>query len=306
LIVVESTAPIFVAGKSGQLGRCLSDIARRRNIRIVVAGRPDFDIGQPKSIDRALNAVAPQIIINAAAYTAVDKAEIELERCYLVNRDGARQLAAAAWRRNVPFIQISTDYVFDGQKSSPYREDDGTAPLGVYGRTKLEGEKAVLAAHPEALILRTSWVYSPFGSNFVKTMLRLAESRPLLRVVDDQRGCPTSAHDLAAALLDIVPQILEAGATRRAGIYHLSGTGQTTWHGFAAEILANVKRRGWRVPALEAITTADYPTLAQRPANSVLDCTKMERAFGIKLPTWSTSVADCINQLTTHKELQPC
>ena len=208
---MESAAPIFVAGKSGQLGRCLSDIARRRNIRIAVAGRPDFDIEQSESIDRVLNAVTPQIIINAAAYTAVDKAETEPERCYLVNRDGAGQLAAAAWRRKVPFIHISTDYVFDGRKPSPYREDDGTTPLGVYGDSKLEGELAVLAAHPEALILRTSWVYSPFGSNFVKTVLQLAESRPLLRVVDDQRGCPTSAHDLAAALLDIVPPTFRNG-----------------------------------------------------------------------------------------------
>jgi dTDP-4-dehydrorhamnose reductase len=303
---MESAAPIFVAGRSGQLGRCLSDIASRRNIRIAAAGRPDFDIEQPEFVDRVLNSVTPQIIINAAAYTAVDKAETEPERCYAVNRDGAGQLAAAAWRRKVPFIHISTDYVFDGQKSSPYREDDGTAPLGVYGRSKLEGEKAVLVAHPEALILRTSWVYSPFGSNFVKTILRLAESRPLLQVVDDQRGCPTSAHDLAAALLDIVPQLLEAGAERRAGIYHLSGTGQTTWYGFAAEILANIKNRGRRIPALKAIRTADYPTLAQRPANSALDCAKVECAFGIKLPPWSASVADCTNELTKHKELQPC
>lgn len=303
---MKNAAPIFVAGKSGQLARCLSDFARRLELPIAVAGRPEFDIELPESIDSVLNKLKPKIIINAAAYTAVDKAETEPERCYFVNRDGAGRLAEAALRRKVPFIHISTDYVFDGQKASPYREDDRTAPLGVYGCSKLEGEQAVLAAHPEALILRTSWVYSPFGSNFVKAILQLAESRPLLRVVDDQRGCPTSAHDLAAALLDIVLQLLEAGARRRAGIYHLSGTGQTTWYGFAAEILANVKKRGWRVPALEAITTADYPTLAQRPANSALDCAKVERAFGIKLPPWSASVADCINQLTTHKELQPC
>jgi dTDP-4-dehydrorhamnose reductase len=306
LIVVKIAAPIFVAGKSGQLAQCLSDIARRRELPIAVAGRSGFDIELPESIDNVLNKLNPKIIINAAAYTAVDKAETEPERCFFVNRDGAGRLAEAAWRRKVPFIHISTDYVFDGQKSSPYREDDGTAPLGVYGRSKLEGEQAVLAAHPEALILRTSWLYSPFGSNFVKTMLQLSESRPLLRVVDDQRGCPTSAHDLAAALLDIVPQLFEACAERRAGIYHLSGTGQTTWFGFATQILANIKKRGRRIPALKAITTADYPTLAQRPANSALDCAKVECAFGIKLPPWSASVADCINELTKHKDLQPC
>jgi dTDP-4-dehydrorhamnose reductase len=306
LIVVKNAAPIFVAGKSGQLAQCLSHIARRRALPIAVAGRPEFDIELPELIDSVLNKLKPKIIINAAAYTAVDKAETEPERCYFVNRDGAGRLAEAAWRRKLPFIHISTDYVFDGQKASPYREDDRTAPLGVYGCSKLEGEHSVLAAHPEALILRTSWVYSAFGSNFVKTILQLAETQPLLPVVDDQHGGPTSAHDLAAALFDIVPQLLEAGAERRAGIYHLSGTGQTTWYGFAAEILANIKKRGRRIPALKAIRTADYPTLAQRPANSALDCAKVECAFGIKLPPWSASVADCTNELTKHKELQPC
>ena len=303
---MENLAPILVVGKSGQLGRCLSDIASRRNLPFAVAGRPDLDIEQPKSIDRILSSVTPQVVINAAAYAAVDNAETDSDHCYGVNRDGAGYLAAAAWRRKLPFIHISTDYVFDGQKSLPYREDDRAAPLGVYGRSKLEGEQAVLAAHPEALIFRTSWIYSPFGSNFVKTILRLAESRPLLQIVNDQQGCPTSARDLAVALVDIVPQFLQASDRRHAGLYHLSGTGQTTWFGFASEILAGVKNRGWHVPPLQAIATADYPTLAQRPANSALDCAKVERVFGIKLPPWQVSLRNCIDQLTTQRELQPC
>jgi dTDP-4-dehydrorhamnose reductase len=304
---LEHPAVILVAGRSGQLGRCLSETASRRRMRITVGGRPDFDIENPESIDHVLDTVSPQIIINAAAYTAVDKAETEAAHCFSVNRDGAGLLARAAWRRNVPFIHISTDYVFDGQKSSPYREDDSPAPLNVYGRSKFEGERAVLAAHPQALILRTSWVYSSFGSNFVKTMLRLADSQPSLRVVDDQIGCPTSAHDLAVAIIDIVPQVLAVdGARPHARLYHLSGTGQTSWYGLAAEIFASVKKRGWRVPAVEPVLTVDYPTLAQRPANSVLDCSEVQRAFGVKLPHWSASVEACINQLTAQVDLQAC
>ena len=202
---MASAVPILVVGKSGQLGRCLFEAASCRNIRVIVAGRPDFDIEHRETVDRALTAFDPGVLINAAAYTAVDKAETEPEpeRCYAANCDGARRFAAVAWRYNVPFIHISTDYVFDGRKPSPYHEDDLTAPHGVYGRSKLEGERAVLAVHPDALILRTSWLYSAFGSNFLTTMLRLAQSRPTLRFVNDQCGCPTSAHELAAALPDI-------------------------------------------------------------------------------------------------------
>jgi len=299
-------APILVVGKSGQLARCLFEAAGRRNIPLIVAGRPDVDIEQLESIDRALTTFCPGIIINAAAYTAVDKAEAEPERCYAVNHAGARQLAEAASRRNVPLIHVSTDYVFDGQKPSPYSEEDPTAPLGVYGRSKLEGDQAVLAEHPKALILRTSWVYSVYGSNFVTTMLRLAQSQPSLRVVEDQIGCPTSAHDLAAALLDISTELLGGEGRDLAGIYHLSGTGQTTWYRLAAEIFASAKARGQQEPDLVAIKTADYPTRARRPPNSVLNCTKVDQTFGVKLPPWQTSVTTCINRLLKKEELQRC
>ncbi len=212
-------------------------------------------------------------------------------------------MAASAW---VSWRwRVDRDYVFDGQKPSPYREDP-TAPLGVYGRSKLEGEQAVLAAHPDALILRTSWVYSAFGSNFLTTMLRLAQTRSSLRIVDDQHGCPTSAHALAVALLDVSSKLSAVGGRRRAGIYHLSSTGQTTWHGLAAEIFASAKARGLRVPDLEAIATAEYPTLAQRPANSRLDCAKVNQTFGVELPDWSDSVTDCVNRVIEQQELQPC
>lgn len=294
---MQSGAPVFVAGKSGQLARCLAAVASCCDVRVVTAGRPEFDIQDGNSIDRIINDVAPQAVINAAAYTAVDKAESEPEHCYAINRDGAGQLAATAWRRGVPFIHVSTDYVFDGCQSSPYREDDDTAPLGAYGRSKQEGEAAVLAAHPEAIVVRTSWLYSSFASNFVTTMLKLGHARSVVRVVADQHGCPTSAHDLASALLDIARQVSQAAGADRAGVYHLAGTGQTTWCGLAAKVFANGKNRGWRVPVLEPITTAEYPTPARRPANSVLDCAKIKRSFGIELPPWSESVAACVNRL---------
>ena len=202
---MKGATPIFVAGKSGKLARSLCDIAAQRDIHIVAAGRPDFDIEHSKSIDRALNVVAPQVIINAAAYTAVDKAETEPERCYFVNCDGAARLAAAAWRRRVPFIHVSTDYVFDGRKTSPYREDDETAPLGVYGWSKLAGEQAVFAAHPQASILRTS------GSTVVWIKLsRRCCNWPKAGIYCETLTISADAHiahDLAAALLNLVPQL---------------------------------------------------------------------------------------------------
>ena len=202
------------------------------------------------SVEQAARAVEPSAIVNAAAYTAVDRAESEPERAFAINRDGAERLAVEAQRLGVPLIQISTDYVFDGRKSSPYTEEDAAAPLGVYGRSKLEGEAAVLNACPAALVLRTSWVYSPYGHNFVKTMLRLAETRDHVRVVDDQWGSPTAANDLANAILDILGQLGGEGFGSRAGIYHLAAQGETTWHGFASAIFAGWARA--RAPGDEA------------------------------------------------------
>ena len=299
-----STGLILVAGKSGQLGRCLLEAAGSRSIRVVLAGRPTFDIEYGRSIDAFLSAVSPGLIVNAAAYTAVDKAETKSARCYAVNRDGAAELAAAAWRRGLPLIHVSTDYVFDGKKTSPYHEDDATGPTGVYGRSKLEGEQGVRRAHPEAMIFRTSWLYSVFGTNFLSTMLRLARSRPDLRVVDDQHGCPTSAHDLAAALLDIASTTLDDRG--RPGVYHLSGEGEATWYGLTKKIFDRAKACGRQVPLLTPITTADYPTPARRPANSVLDCGKVARELGVRLRPWPEAVADCVSRIIGNEELQRC
>jgi dTDP-4-dehydrorhamnose reductase len=216
-----------------------------------------------------------------------------------VNRDGAGALATAAARQKIPFIHVSTDYVFDGRKDAPYREDDIPCPLGAYGRSKLAGEAAVQAACPAAVILRTSWIYSPFGQNFVRTMLRLAQSSESVQVVDDQHGAPTAAADLAGAILDLIERLAakNPGGRESGGIYHLANAGETTWHGFAAAIFAGWSRRGHRVPTLEPITTAQYPTPARRPHNSRLDCSKIAHVFGLRLPPWQDSLERCLDEL---------
>ena len=298
--------PILVAGKSGQLARCLRDLAFLRNVPMVAVGRPELDLENGEGIDRVTAAVEPSAIVNAAAYTAVDRAEAEPGRAFAVNCDGAALLADAATRRGIPFIQISTDYLFDGSKRSPYREDDLTAPLNVYGASKLAGEAAVLRACPGAAVIRTSWVYSPYGNNFVRTMLRLSETQAVVRVVHDQYGAPTSAADLAAATLAIVERLRSASGSGEAGVYHLAGEGETSWHGFAAAIFASLARRGRRVPKLQAITAAEYPTPARRPKNSCLDSSKAERIFGVRLPPWRSSLEECLDQLEMPKELHTC
>jgi dTDP-4-dehydrorhamnose reductase len=298
--------PILVAGKSGQLARCLLDSAVLHNVPMVAVGRPELDLENGEGIDRVMAAVEPSAIVNAAAYTAVDRAEAESERAFAVNCDGATLLAAGAARRGIPFIQISTDYVFDGSKRSPYREDDVPAPQNVYGSSKLAGEIAVLKACPGAAVIRTSWVYSPYGNNFVRTMLRLSDEQPVVRIVEDQRGTPTSATDLAVAILAIVEQLRSANGCDGAGIYHLAGDGETSWHGFATAVFASLARRGRRVPTLQAITTAEYPTPARRPKNSCLDSSRAERVFGVRLPPWRSSLEECLDQLEMPKELHAC
>lgn len=291
--------PLLVAGKSGQLARSLVQEAFRREVALVALGRPQLDITDPESVAHAVAEYAPRAIVNAAAYTAVDQAEAESALAMAVNRDGAGALAAAAARRRVPFIHVSTDYVFDGRKDAPYREEDAPSPLGAYGRSKLAGEGTVRAGCPAAVILRTSWLYSRFGQNFVTTMLRLAATREIVRVVDDQHGAPTAAPDLARAILDLAERLagMDAPDAQPGGVYHLAAAGETTWHGFAAAIFAGWARRGRRVPALEPITTAQYPTAARRPQNSRLDCSKIARAFGLRLPAWQGSLETCLDEL---------
>jgi dTDP-4-dehydrorhamnose reductase len=297
--------PILVAGRRGQLALCLHDRAAKQNTPIVLKGRPDLDLQNAMDVERVVAAVNPTAIVNAAAFTAVDEAEDERTHAFRINRDGAAYLAAAAQLREIPFVHISTDYVFDGHKQSPYLEDDATAPLNVYGRSKLEGETAVRIACPQAVVIRTSWIYSPYGHNFLRSMVRLSTTKPTVKVVNDQHGAPTSALDLSAAILNIVRQLKSAQTSDTGGIYHLAAQGETTWHGFAAEIFAGLSRRGHTVPELRAIATAERPTPARRPQYSCLDSSKAQRVFGVRLSPWRDSLDVSLYELTKRLELTP-
>jgi dTDP-4-dehydrorhamnose reductase len=279
---------ILVTGGTGQLAGAL---ARLRPGEVVVTGRPAFDFDRPGSIGEAVAAVKPALVINAAAWTAVDLAEKEPEAAARANHAGPGLLAEACRRHGAGLIHVSTDYVFDGAKGAPYVETDPTNPTGVYGATKLAGEHAVLASLPGAVILRTAWVYAEHGKNFVLTMLNAAKRMPRLRVVADQIGCPTNADDLAAACLGVADRMLAApGNHDLGGIYHATGRGETSWHGFAQAIFAAAARDGWPSPPVDAILTADWPTPARRPADSRLDCGKLLRVFGVSLPAWQPSL----------------
>jgi dTDP-4-dehydrorhamnose reductase len=289
---------IAVIGATGQVARALQRAAKASGVALVAAGRPQADIGDSGSLERFFAAVRPSLVINAAAYTGVDKAESECAAAHTINCAGPAALAALCGSAGVPLIHISTDYVFDGTKRAPYVEDDACAPLSVYGRAKAEGEVAIRAACRRHVIVRTAWVYGPDGQNFLKTMLRLGAERDALRVVADQHGTPTSADHLAVALLDIAAAVTVAGEAATWGTYHLTAAGETTWHGFATEIFRLERDAGRRVPRLEAITTQEYPTPAVRPQYSVLDTRKIANTFGIALPPWQAGVADCIKRLS--------
>ncbi|MDX2308705.1 MAG: dTDP-4-dehydrorhamnose reductase [Hyphomicrobium sp.] len=287
---------LLVTGRNGQLALCLAELAAARGADLLAFGRPELDISDPRSVENALEAHSPDLVINAAAYTAVDKAEGEPGEAQRVNALGAANVARAAAGRGLPLVHISTDYVFDGTKPAPYVETDATGPIGVYGRSKLEGEDAVRASGGRHVILRTAWVYSPFGNNFLKTMLRLAATRPELTVVDDQIGNPTYAPDLARAILDIAPRLI-SDDNMPWGTFHAAGTGDVSWCGFAREIVRCSTARGGPSADVRAIQTKDYPTPARRPANSRLDTTKLKSTFGITLPCWQEGVEDCVARL---------
>jgi dTDP-4-dehydrorhamnose reductase len=286
--------PVVVFGAAGQVGH---ELLNQPPIGVPVAGfaHADVDISDSAAVGAVVARLAPSVIVNAAAYTAVDKAESDVERAFAVNEQGARNLAQAATSQGSTLIHISTDYVFDGRKREPYVEDDPVGPLGVYGRSKLAGEQAVVARCERHIILRTAWVCGTHGSNFVKTMLRLAGERDLVRVVSDQRGTPTSASDLAAAIFAIIARLSEDH--RAFGTFHLTNSGATTWHGVAAHIFAWLAANGRAAPRLEAITTAEYPTPAARPSYSILDCGRISQAYGIALRPWENALDDILGGL---------
>ena len=289
---------LLIAGWQGQIARALVEMAPGRpDVMGCAVGRAALDICEAKSIERALSAISPTVVINSAAYTAVDKAESEPERAFALNRDGARLLAEASAKRGIPMIHISTDYVFDGTKHGAYSEDDPTSPATVFGRSKLEGEEAVRATNPKHLILRTSWIFSPTGRNFVRTMLAQAGEHESVRVVDDQRGSPTYAPHLVTAILDLAAMASKPDAALPWGVFNAANTGTTTWRGFAEEVFERSRELGGPSAKVEPIRSTDYPTPAARPANSELDCSKLERTFGLRLPAWQTGVAECVERI---------
>jgi dTDP-4-dehydrorhamnose reductase len=290
---------LLVFGAAGQVGYEVSRAAWPASVELTTLDRKACDITKPAVVGGLIAQQRPDLVINLAAYTAVDRAESEPQLAWAGNCAGAAHIAAACGDGGIPLIHLSTDYVFDGTKPGPYREDDPVNPLGVYGRSKEAGERAVRAGAEHHIILRTAWVYGVHGANFVKTMLRLGAERPDLRVVADQQGCPTAAGDIASALIAIAGHI-DQGATSW-GTFHFTGDGATSWHGFAEEILDRAaKSPGWPTqsrPRVEAITTDQYPTPARRPMNSVLDCRKIREVFGISAPPWRTSLQKVLGEL---------
>ena len=270
-------------------------MARANSVPLKVLARPEADIAERGAVESAIARVKPSLVLNAAAYTKVDLAEKEPEAARRGNADGPRVLAEASAAAGLPLVHISTDYVFDGSKSVAYVESDPITPLGVYGETKAAGEQAVRDALPRHVILRTSWVYGEFGANFLKTMLRLAATKDELRVVADQRGCPTGTRDIAAAILHIAPRLIAGDAAW--GTYHFAGTGVATWHAFASRIVAAQAPLTGRKPPVTAITTADFPTPARRPANSELDSSLFERTFGFRARRWEDETDETVRAL---------
>ena len=289
---------ILVTGGTGQLATALAGLGGDCVRRV---GRPAFDFDQPETIKATFAAARPALVVNAAAYTAVDAAETDQAAAFRANRDGPDALARLCADAGVPLIHISTDYVYDGEKPAPYVETDPVGPRSVYGASKLAGETAVLASRARAIILRTAWVYAATGRNFVRTMLNLGQTRDSLRVVADQQGCPTAANDLAAAILAIARRIEDDGwDDAKAGVFHAAGAGETTWHGLAMAVFQEAARHGAKTPSsVAAITTAEYPTPARRPANSRLDCTRLANVFGYRFPDWHDSLVRTIAEIFT-------
>jgi dTDP-4-dehydrorhamnose reductase len=288
---------VVVIGQSGQLARCLAERVPD-GTDLSCLGRQVFDLAASSPDFGAVAALRPDVIINAAAYTAVDKAESDRDAAFALNAHGPARLAAFTAMQSIPLIHVSTDYVFDGTGSRAYREDDATAPLNVYGESKLAGEQAILAAQPRCIVLRTSWLFSVHDGNFVKTMLRLGQERRHLRIVADQTGCPTSAHDLADCIWQVAARIAApAAAFADWGMYHYAGAGATNWADFARTIFASPHVGLTGVPEIERVATADYPTPARRPLYSVLACAKLAGHLGIHPRPWQAALDDVLDRL---------
>lgn len=286
---------ILLTGGGGQVGTEFQRLAPP-GFEIVAPGRDQLELADPDSIAAFVSSRPWAAVINSGAYTAVDKAQTDPVTAWKVNALAPAAFAWATAQAGIPLIQLSTDYVFDGSKAAAYVEDDPVGPVSVYGASKEAGEQAVRTGNPRHLILRTAWVVSPHGANFIKTMLRLAETRDRLTVVDDQHGCPTSAADIASALAAIVSRMVD-DTTAPTGTYHFVNSGDATWCGFAREVFAQAQAKGLTVPTVEAIPTSAYPTPARRPANSRLDTAKLTRDFGVEPRDWRTAVSEVVETL---------
>jgi dTDP-4-dehydrorhamnose reductase len=286
---------IAVTGKQGQLAASLLERAHHHDVEVVAIGRPELDLANSNSVWPAIAVTSPDAIVNAAAYTAVDKAEQEPDVAMAVNGEGAAAVADAAKGLGVPLVQISTDYVFDGAATRSYRETDPVAPLGAYGRSKLAGEAAVSGRLENYAILRTAWVYSPYGANFLKTMLRLAKTRDQISVVADQRGNPTNALDIADGVIGVVKNLIARPDDQTfRGVFHMTAAGEATWAEFAKAIFHASAALGRPAARVKDISTAEYPTPGRRPANSCLDCSKLREIHGVALPEWRARIEQCV------------
>lgn len=296
---------ILVFGKSGQVGSELVSRAEGFGFDVHGASSQEIDIRSYEALERYVETVAPDLMINAAAYTAVDKAETDIDRAMAVNAIAPGYMAGLAERRGIPLFHISSDYVYDGQKATAYVETDLTNPLGIYGRSKAQGDKAVMEGVSRHIILRTSWVFGVNGQNFVRTMVRLASERPELRVVDDQFGGPTDAASIAIALLKMAQSFSASGRGRADfpwGLYHFSGKPDVSWYGFATAIMAELSARDLPAVDVVPIPSSQYPTPAPRPKNSTLDCSKIERHFNIAQSDWQIAMRHLIGKLMNGSE----
>ena len=285
-----AAGPILVIGRTGQVAQALAHVG---GAGVICLGRPDADLKFDASLERALDRHAPTAVINAGGFTLVDKAEAEPDEARALNVDGPRALARACSARGIPLVHLSTDCVFDGELSRPYRPDDATSPICIYGQTKLDGELAVAEELDRHLIVRVSWIFSRFGHNFVRTMLSLARTRDRVSVVSDQVGCPTHAPALASALLGMANRIAEPGFSAW-GTYHLAGRGETDRASLARDIFTVSARSGGPVAAVDDVLTSAYPTPARRPLNARLDMTRTKDVFGVTLPAWQEGLAEAV------------
>jgi dTDP-4-dehydrorhamnose reductase len=294
---------LLLLGGTGQVGKEFRALPLPKDVDVVAPGRAEIDLQDPAAIAQVIAAEPWSAVINAAAYTDVDRAESEEPLAFAVNAKAPSRFAAETRRRGIPLVHISTDYVFDGRKGAPYVERDAVAPLNAYGRSKLAGERGVRAANPRHVILRTSWIYSPYRKNFVRTILRLAAERDRLTVVADQRGCPSAARDIAQACLDIAMRCATEPERTPYGTYHFAGAGEASWFEFARAVVEMAADRLGKSPQVVPIRTIDFPTAAIRAADTRLNCSAVVREFGITLRPWQEALADTIDRLLNNKGL---